>query len=258
MAETMMDFVRSLNLEEKLSPRKNSDIIWFYIFFASLVAYLSILSDFINSKPFIGDVVVIDSSFTKLIYPSHRMEIIAEGLQWAEGPLWINDEASSLSYLMFSDTIANRIYKWEEGKGLFTVGKTIYVENSGCSIDIAYCESKYEPGSNGLLRNSDSNLDLIVCQHGERAVTLLREDGQRTLISSHYKGQRLNSPNDLIISPDGHMYFTDPTNGASLLIFLIIPSQTLIFLIIPSQTLIFLIIPSQTYILTLLCLILPL
>lgn len=208
-----MDFIRSLRLEEKLSPRKNVDIIWFYIFFISLVAYLYILSDFINSKPFIGRIDVLDESFNKLIYPSHRMEIIAEGLQWAEGPLWIQDDQASLSHLMFSDTIKNRIYKWEEGKGLFTVGKTIYVEKSGCSTDPEYCDSKFEPGSNGLLRYSESNLDLIVCQHGERAVTLLREDGGRQTIASHYKDLRLNSPNDLLLSPDGHLYFTDPSYG---------------------------------------------
>merc|ERR1719201_1598324 len=116
-----MDFVRSLNLEEKLSPRKNADIIWFYIFFPCVVAYFIILTGFINAKPSIGIIEGYDPSFAALIYPGNEMEIIATDLKWAEGPLWVQDEAASLSYLMFSDTITNRIYKWEDGKGMFTV-----------------------------------------------------------------------------------------------------------------------------------------
>jgi gluconolactonase len=209
----MMDFVRSLNLEEKLSPRRNADIIWFYIFLPCVVAYFVILTGFINSKPTIGSIEVYDSSFSALIYPGKEMEIIASELKWAEGPLWVQDEAASLSYLMFSDTVLNRIYKWEDGKGMFTVGKTIYVEGSGCKSDPKYCDAMYEPGSNGLLRKDSSSLDLLVCQHGERAVSLLRENGTRAAVATHFNGSRLNSPNDLVVSPEGHMYFTDPKYG---------------------------------------------
>ena len=209
----MMDFVRSLNLEEKLSPRRNADIIWFYIFLPCVVAYFVILTSFINSKPTIGSVEILDPSFSVLIYPGKDMEIITTDLQWAEGPLWIQDDAASLSYLMFSDTVANRIYKWEDGKGMFTVGKTIYVENSGCKSDPAYCKSMGEPGSNGLLRRDSTSLDLLVCQHGERAISLLRDNGTRALVASHFNHSRLNSPNDLVVSSDGHLYFTDPTYG---------------------------------------------
>lgn len=209
----MMDFIRSLNLEEKLSPRRNADIIWFYIFFPCVVAYFVILTNFINSKPTIGTIEIYDPAFSGLLYAGKEMEIITTGLDWAEGPLWVQDEAASLSYLMFSDTIRNRIYKWEEGKGMFTVGKTIYVEKSGCRTDPAYCDAMYEPGSNALLRKDVSSLDLIVCQHGERAVTLLRENGTRSGIATHYNGSRLNSPNDLVMSPEGHLYFTDPKYG---------------------------------------------
>lgn len=210
---TMMDFVRSLNLEEKLSPRRNADIIWFYIFLPCVVAYFVILTSFINSKPTIGAIESFDSAFSAIVYPGRDMEIIGSGLGWAEGPLWVQDDAASLSYLMFSDTITNRIYKWEDGRGMFTVGKTIYVERSGCKSDPEYCAAMYEPGSNGLLRRDAASLDLLVCQHGERAVSLLRENGTRSAIATHYNGSRLNSPNDLVMSPEGHLYFTDPKYG---------------------------------------------
>ena len=209
----MMDFIRSLNLEEKLSPRRNADIIWFYIFLPSVIAYFVVLTGFINAKPIIGSIETIDPAFISLIYPGKEMEVIATDLGWAEGPLWVQDDAASLSYLMFSDTITNRIYKWEEGKGMFTVGKTIYVENSGCKYDQEYCDKMYEPGSNALWKRDTISLDLLVCQHGERAVALLRDNGTRSAIATHFNGSKLNSPNDLVVSPEGHMYFTDPPYG---------------------------------------------
>ncbi|KAJ1419801.1 hypothetical protein B484DRAFT_453302 [Ochromonadaceae sp. CCMP2298] len=212
--EGVSGFVRSLNLEEKLSPRKNAEIVWFYVFFPCFIAYLMILTDFINSKPSIGSIEVLHPSFEKLIYPGKQLEIITGDLSWAEGPLWIQDDAASLSYLMFSDTVRNRIYKWEEGKGMFTVGKTIYVESSGCNgADPEYCASMYEPGSNGLLRKDSTSLDLLAAQHGSRALTLIRENGTRAELVTHFNGSRLNSPNDMVISPDGHLYFTDPKYG---------------------------------------------
>lgn len=209
----LREFISSLNLEEKLSPRKNADVIWFYIFLPALVFYFILLTDFINSKPSIGSIEIIHPSFNYLIYPGKAMEIITADLEWAEGPLWVQDDASSSNYLMFSDTVTNRIYKWEEGIGMFTVGRTIYIENSGCESNQDYCDSMYEPGSNSLQRKNSTSLDILVCQHGERAISLIRENGTRSTIATHFKGKRLNSPNDMVISLDGHLYFTDPRYG---------------------------------------------
>jgi gluconolactonase len=211
LVASVIGFVRSLNLEEKLSPRKNSEIIWFYIFLPSLVAYLFFLSQYLNAKPFIGSIDILDPSFSNIIDPSSKIEIITRNLTWAEGPLWINDD--SAPHLLFSDSVHNRIYKWEEGKGMFTIGKTIYVEKSGCRLNQTHCDFVYEPGSNGLLRRDDTSLDIIACLHGDRSIGLLRDNGTRSLIATHYKGQKLNSPNDLVWSPEGHLYFTDPPYG---------------------------------------------
>lgn len=214
LSEVMIDFIRTLNLEQKLSPRKNSEIIWFYLFFPCFVGYLWILTQFINSKPFIGEVEILHPSFEKLIYKGQQIEVIAEDLKWTEGPVWIQTEDASINQLVFSDTILNRIYKWEEGKGLFTVGKSIYIEKSGCKEESeTYCNDMYEPGSNGLLRKSEKSIDIFACQHGDRAVSFLRENGTRSIIASHYRGNRLNSPNDLVFSAENHLYFTDPTYG---------------------------------------------
>jgi gluconolactonase len=212
VAETF-EFIGSLNLESKFSPRKNADIIWFYLFFPCLLAYFVLLTNFINSKPSVGHIEPLHESFSKLIDIKGNIEIITTGLHWTEGPLWVEDEAASTSFLMFSDTTSNRIFKWEDGKGLFTVGKTIYIENSGCRTNSSLCETMREPGSNGLLKRDATSLDLIVCQHGERAISLITDNGLRVPLATHYKGRRLNAPNDVIFSPEGHLYFTDPDFG---------------------------------------------
>lgn len=209
LVTNIIQFLGSLNLEEKLSPRKNKEIIWFYIFLPSLIIYFVFLSEYLNTKPSIGAIQVFDNEFLKIVNPSSKIEVIATGLNWTEGPVWINDE---LPYLLFSDTVQNRIYKWEEGKGMFTIGKSIYLERSGCR-DRESCALLREGGSNGLIRRDATSYDLLACLHGERSVSLLRENGTRSAIATHYKGKRLNSPNDLVWSPDGHLYFTDPTYG---------------------------------------------
>lgn len=206
----MQDFIQSLNLADKLSPLRNKEIVWFYVFLPSLVTYFVILTSYINSKPSTGSIETLHPSFTPLVYASKYIEIISTDSVNADGLLWINDEAASLDYLMFSDTVENRIYKWEEGKGMFTVGKTIYIEGSGCRVNATGCQSKVDPGSNGLLRKAAKSMDLLVCQHGERAISLLRDNGTRSYVATHFNHSRLNAPNDLIVSPDGHLYFTDP------------------------------------------------
>lgn len=207
----IVGWVKSLNLDEKLSPKKNAEIIWFYLFLPCVVIYLSLLSEYLNTKPITGRIESLDPSFTSLVDPSSKIEIIATNLTWAEGPLWMNDD--NLPFLLFSDPVHNRVYKWEEGKGMFTIGKTIHVEKSGCKTNQTHCDFVYEPGSNGLIRRDDTSLDIIAALHGERAIGLLRDNGTRAMIASHYKGQRLNSPNDLVWSPEGHIYFTDPPYG---------------------------------------------
>jgi gluconolactonase len=117
---------------------------------------------------------------------------------------------------LYSDTKLNKIFKWNEGEG-----RTLYTDKSGCNINKEYCDMMSEPGSNGLLKINSALIptaepkiiNLLVCQHGERAISLIRENGSRTLMATHYKGRRFNSPNDLIWSPEGNLYSTDPGYG---------------------------------------------
>lgn len=201
-------------LKNELNPSKNPSISWCYCFLPALIGYLVVLMSYINAKPYTGSIISYKPEFDK-IFPAHsKIEIISTEMMWTEGPLWINDADSSTTYLLFSDTVKNKIYRWEEGKGLFTIGRSVYVEKSGCKSNTSYCSTMYQTGSNGLVHLSNSkSTNIVLCQHGERAVTILFDNGTRTALATHYNGHRLNSPNDLAWSKDGNLYFTDPIYG---------------------------------------------
>lgn len=114
-------------------------------------------------------------------------ERIATNLQFTEGPVWHPD-----GYLLFSDIPANRIYRWEPGKGL-----TVLREPSG--------------NSNGLTLDREGRL--IACEHGNRRVSRTEADGRVVSLAERYQGKRLNSPNDVVVRSDGSIYFTDPPYG---------------------------------------------
>jgi len=119
---------------------------------------------------------------------------------WTEGPVWVNKEGG---YLLFSDIPNNRVVKWQQGKGA-----SDYLKPSGYTGDRTDLK---EPGSNGLLLDSDGRL--ILMQHGNRQVARQEKDGKITSLASKYDGKRLNSPNDGAFKSNGDLYFTDPPYG---------------------------------------------
>lgn len=172
----------------------------------------------LNSKPTTGFMEAIEpNSFFKIFPQGAAIEVIAPGSIWTEGPLWVeNDRICDCSYLLYSDTIKNRISRWETGRGLFTVGKTLFIDQSGCSTNETWCSSILEPGSNGLARYIGDNSDevtLLSCEHGERAISIIFENGTKGTVVSKFNNRLLNSPNDLVMSTDRHLYFTDPPFG---------------------------------------------
>jgi gluconolactonase len=201
----------------KLSPSRNPEWSWCFSFFPALLVYISVLMKLLNSKPTIGYLEALEpTAFHKIFPKGATIEIIATGSTWSEGPLWVENDAScDCSYLLFSDTISNRISRWETGKGLFTVGKTLFIEQSGCNSNETWCNSIKEPGSNGLLRyiGNDNEVTLLACAHGEREISVIFENGTKGTVVSEFNNRRLNSPNDLVMSTDRHLYFTDPPFG---------------------------------------------
>lgn len=126
--------------------------------------------------------------FWKLVSKDARVEKIAGGLQFTEGPVWHKD-----GFLLFSDCHANGIMRWEPASGKVSVYREV-------------------PGfSNGL--TFDKLGRLIAVEYGMHRITRQEKDGRITSLVSEYQGKRLNSTNDLVIKSDGSVYFTDPPYG---------------------------------------------
>jgi gluconolactonase len=68
-----------------------------------------------------------------------------------------------------------------------------------------------EPGANGLLKDSEGNL--VMCEHGDRRLSVLTPAGGKRTLADNYQGKRLNSPNDGVLKSNGDIYFTDPPYG---------------------------------------------
>ena len=152
----------------------------------------------------IGSIEFIDPAFETLVDKGAGMELLAEGFEWSEGPVWVEEG----NYLLFSDIPPNSIYKWSEEDSL-----SLYLKPSGYT---GQSERKGEPGSNGLLITPSGAL--LLCQHGDRRIALMDAPlynpapNYSTLIDN-YEGKRLNSPNDAVYHPNGDLFFTDPPYG---------------------------------------------
>ena len=130
-----------------------------------------------------------------------KIEILADGFEWSEGPVW----SSQLNSVLFSDVPENVIYSWNEDKGLGTFTRPIGYSGKVPNLKKA--------GTNGLTIDADGNL--IICMHGDRKITRLEKlniNRKVTLVNS-FDGNLLNSPNDLVYDSKGNLYFTDPPYG---------------------------------------------
>ena len=132
---------------------------------------------------------IIDPSFAPYRIASAKVERIASGMRWAEGPVWFGDGR----FLLWSDIPNNRLMKWEEETG---------------AVGVFRHPSNY---SNGNTRDRQGRL--ITCEHDARRVTRTEYDGTITVIAERFEGKPLNSPNDVVCRSDGSIWFTDPPFG---------------------------------------------
>ena len=148
--------------------------------------------------PGAGAVLRVDPRFDALVPADARIEKLADGFVFTEGPVWIQNE----SRLLFSDVRANAIYQWTEAEGASSFLDPVFEGDVTGRRSIS---------SNGLTLDGEGRL--IICEHGNRLISRLETDGTRTTLVDNYQGRRLNSPNDAVYSTDGWLYFTDPPYG---------------------------------------------
>jgi gluconolactonase len=132
---------------------------------------------------------VIDPRFDSCIIGHARVERLWTGSRWAEGPAWF----AAGRYLIWSDIPNNRMLRFDECSGQVSVFR--------------------QPSNNSNGNSVDHQGRLISCEHLTRRVTRTEHDGSITILSDHYKGKRLNSPNDVVVKSDGSIWFTDPPYG---------------------------------------------
>jgi gluconolactonase len=152
------------------------------------------------AQPVAPHIERLDPALDALVAPDARIEELANGFQWAEGPVWRRRGA----YLLFSDVPHNTIHRWKEGEGV-----SVFLRPAGFT---GPNPPGRELGSNGL--TLDANGALVMADHGNRQVARVDESKfTKTVLADRYQGKRLNSPNDLVFRSNGDLYFTDPPYG---------------------------------------------
>ncbi len=147
-----------------------------------------------------GSVERVDPALDAILDSDAALEVLADGFEWTEGPVWVQEGG----YLLFSDIPRNTIHKWSEEGGL-----EVYLRPAGYNRDDP---QGAELGTNGLLIDSEGRL--VMCNHGLRAITRLDDfNHTHTVLADRYDGKRLNSPNDAVYMSNGDLYFTDPSYG---------------------------------------------
>lgn len=147
---------------------------------------------------------ITDPSFASVLNIEATLDTLGTGYAWSEGPVWV----SSHNMLLFSDIPNNQVLAWTDSAGVEN-----YLQPSGYTGSE---ELKGEPGANGLFITEGG--ELILAQHGDRQIALMNAPLNEPstdfeTIADAYKGQRLNSPNDVIVDSKGNFYFTDPPYG---------------------------------------------
>jgi gluconolactonase len=152
-----------------------------------------------SSAP-IGRIERLDPAFDALVPRDARLEKLADGFAWTEGPVW----RKSGGYLLFSDIPNNTIVRWKQGEGI-----SVFLRPAGYTGPTPLGR---ELGSNGLTFDAHDNL--VMADHGNRQIARLNDSNfTKTTLADRYEGKRLNSPNDLVFHPNGDLYFTDPPYG---------------------------------------------
>lgn len=131
----------------------------------------------------------IEPEFEACFIGHARVDRLWTGARWSEGPVWF----AAGRYLLWSDIPNNRILRWDDTDGAVSVFR--------------------QPSNNANGHTVDRQGRLVSCEHLTRRVTRTEHDGSVTVLADHWRGKRLNSPNDVVVKSDGSVWFTDPSYG---------------------------------------------
>ena len=160
--------------------------------------------DTMEPLPTTGSIERLDPRLDAIVPPNAVIEVLSEGHEWVEGPVWV----PALQSILYSDIPNNAIYRWSEGEGA-----SLWLQPAGYTGEV---QREGESGSNGLLLDVEGRL--VLAQHGDRRIARLiapwdaPEPNFETL-AGEYEGMRFNSPNDVATRSNGDLYFTDPPYG---------------------------------------------
>jgi gluconolactonase len=137
------------------------------------------------------NVVVVDSvtpAFREILPPGTTLERIVAGNSFGEGPVWRADEHC----LLWTDAFEDRILKWQPGHGVST-----YLAPTGRALALTL----------------DAQHRLVVSGWSARTVWRQEHDGRLVVLASHFQGQRINTPNDIVVKSDNAIYWTDSSSA---------------------------------------------
>jgi gluconolactonase len=144
----------------------------------------------------------LDPAFDRLVPPGARVEKVADGFTFTEGPLWRPSGA-----LWFSDVVGNVVRQWSPD------GKVVELMRPG-GYDGNHLPAGGFVGPNGM--TAGPNGEVLLCQHGNRRIARIGCDMRVTTLVDNFEGKKLNAPNDLVFRSDGTLFFTDPPYGLPL------------------------------------------
>lgn len=170
-----------------------------------LLLFLSLFTLLCSAQQTLGGVERLDEEIDLLIAEDAVVEILADGFNWSEGPVWVPE----LDAVLFTDVPENKLFRWDETNGL-----QLYLSPSGYT---GHAPNKKKAGGNGLILDKKGNL--LIAQHGDRRIArvqapLTKPNGFETVVD-RFNGKRFHSPNDLVLSKNNSLYFTDPPYGLS-------------------------------------------
>jgi gluconolactonase len=134
-------------------------------------------------------IVSVDPSFDKYRLALSKVERLATGMIWSEGPVWLGD----VRKLVWSDVPGNCMYQWDEATGTAVPFR--------------------QPSNHSNGNTRDRQGRIVTCEHLTRRVTRTEHDGRITVLADAFQGKRLNSPNDVVVKSDNSVWFTDPSFG---------------------------------------------